>query len=400
MATLRISNSIRLILSIFRLYAGIEEGFGESILQILEDQYPDQFIDMDPARLGHKLMGIARRQTQGNDSDAMDAIQDLLTYLSTGPRFKRDDKGKTIVDPTTGKMEETEESKPWDFTKDSDTWQEALVKIYSNLKSTAMSKSMGKMRKTKQERSIDEAFGRKTDDGGHEDAMNRIPDNTETMLSKALDDKTAIKEFIELIDEHLPDLRTSLSSDALKLFTLIFDDGVGDFSSNIKENMGQASALKEQYPDLYEKNIKRWSGFVGDLRRKLIDEIWNYIETEMSYKDYVRLRDQFFGDTAPTAVRLLEKKKIKEKAKYQRMLDENKISRLKAKMIENSGKLTVKDQKVYDRLSKRLEDSGINVDEIEADESAGAKSRGTKKYEENLDQLIASTAHNKLAYYF
>ncbi|HED37908.1 MAG TPA: hypothetical protein ENI76_06660, partial [Ignavibacteria bacterium] len=269
MATLRISNSIRLILSIFRLYAGIEEGFGESILQILEDQYPDQFIDMDPARLGHKLMGIARRQTQGNDSDAMDAIQDLLTYLSTGPRFKRDDKGKTIVDPTTGKMEETEESKPWDFTKDSDTWQEALVKIYSNLKSTAMSKSMGKMRKTKQERSIDEAFGRKTDDGGHEDAMNRIPDNTETMLSKALDDKTAIKEFIELIDEHLPDLRTSLSSDALKLFTLIFDDGVGDFSSNIKENMGQASALKEQYPDLYEKNIKRWSGFVGDLRRKL-----------------------------------------------------------------------------------------------------------------------------------
>ncbi|HEY8094510.1 MAG TPA: hypothetical protein VIE65_00255, partial [Methylobacter sp.] len=71
----------------FRLYAGIESDFGKAILDILRKQYPDQEITESPAAVGNKLMAIARKQLQNSDQDAMDAIQDLLTYLTTGSKF-------------------------------------------------------------------------------------------------------------------------------------------------------------------------------------------------------------------------------------------------------------------------------------------------------------------------
>ena len=363
-----------MILAMFRLYADIETDFGKGILEILKRQYPDQDVNANPAQVGHKMMNIARKQLQGNDTESMDAIQDLLTYLATGSKHETDERGVIQRDEDGQPIERTE-PKPWDFAKDWDTWEKALNAIYSNLKSTAMSRSMGGFKRKKKERGIEEAFGRRTDEGKFEDAEARIPTGDETMLGKALDDKAALSEFYGVIDEHIDDLKAFLSEDARKLFELIFEDEVGDFGSDVKANMGQASALKEKHPDLFEKNAKRWSGFVGDLRKKLLSEIWDYIEAEMSHKDYARLREQFFSEVDPSAVRKMEKKKEEDKTSYMRMLDENKIARLKAKK-ESGGELSAKDQKDFDRLEKRLKDQGVDVDAIQADASAGA---GRKK---------------------
>lgn len=384
MATNRIASSVRLVLAMFRIYADIETDFGKGILEILKRQYPDQDVDADPAQVGHKMMNIARKQLQGNDTEAMDAIQDLLTYLATGSKHETDERGVIKRDDDGQPIERTE-PKPWNFAKDWDTWNEALNAIYSNLKSTAMSRSMGGFSRKKKERGIDEAFGRRTDEGKFEDAESRIPTSDDTALGQALDDKSALKEFYTLIDEHIGDLKSSLSENTRKLFELIFEDEVGDFGSDVKANMGQASALKDKHPDLYEKNAKRWSGFVGDLRKKLLSEIWEYIENEMSHKDYARLREQFFSEVDPSAVRRMEKKKEEDKASYQKMLDENKISRLKAKA--ESGELSAKDQKDFERLEKRLKEQGVDVDAIPADASAGA---GRKKKKDDDVQQVAS----------
>lgn len=392
MAQLRIANSVRLILAMFQLYADIETGFGQAILNILKKNYPDQDIDASASQIGHKMMAIARRQLQGNDDAAMDSIQNYLTYIAVGSKNETDDEGNIVKDEEGNPVERTT-PKPFDFAKHFDTWKAALNAIYSNVKRNAMGRSMNKTKRNKKEKGIDDSFGRKTEDGKAEDGESRIPTDEDTALGKALDDKAALKEFYDVLDEHIPDLKAFLSPNAAKLFDLIFEDNIGDFGSDVKANMNQATALKEKYPELYEENQKRWSGFVGDLRKKLLKEIWDYIETEMSNKDYARIREQFFSEADPSAVRKIEKQKGDDKTAYQKMLDENKVSRLKAK-LEADGSLSKKDQGDLDRLSKRLKEQGVDVDAIKADADAGAagakKKKKEKKQKEKEQQQISS----------
>ncbi len=357
----RTAGSFRLIVAMWRLYAGIETDFGRAVIDILKKQYPDQDVSEHPGTVGNKLMAIARKQLQNNESDAMDSIQELLTYLTTGSKFEQGEDGRV----------ERKTAKPWDFAKDFKTWQEALRAIYSNLRTNAMGRSVSKSKKKKRERSVDDAFGVRGEGGGDPDGgEGRMPTDPESGLGKALDDKAAVKSFLDVIDDHVADLRSFLSEDSRKLFDLIFDDEVGSFSSDIKENMGQASALKEKHPDLFEKNAKRWSGFVGDLRKKLLADIWNYIETEMSNKDFARLREQFFSDADPSAVRKIEREKVKGKEDYQKGLDERKLSRLKSK--KDSEGLSPQEQKDFDRLSKRLSEQGVDVDSVPAGKAASS----------------------------
>lgn len=63
----------------------------------------------------------------------------------------------------------------------------------------------------------------------------------------------------------------------------------GDRSGNpVKENMGQSTALKERRPDLFKKNEKRWSGFVGDLRKKLLAKLEDYIMGSKPLREEMR----------------------------------------------------------------------------------------------------------------
>jgi hypothetical protein len=338
-----IAPSIRLILAMFRLYADVNTGIGKGLIDILKRSYPGENINLDPQAIGAKLMNIAKKQVQQDETRAQDVIQDFFTYLV---------------------------SKNWDFKKDFPKWQDALDVVYTNVRRRAISESMGSSRKKKRERGVDDAYGQRPEGGGTpEGGEARMPTDPESSLGKALDDKAAVKEFIDLIDEHVNDLKGTLSQDSRALFDLVFEDNIGSFGSDIKENMGQASALKEKYPDLYKKHEKRWSGFVGDLRKKLLDEIWKYIDEYMEPAAYDQLKETFFGDADPSAVRRMEKKKVQDKLDYQRGIDERKVARFKWK--EEKGSLTPAEKKSYDSLAKKLKKDGVNVDVIKAEENPG-----------------------------
>jgi hypothetical protein len=352
-----IAPSIRLLLAMFRLYADVNTGIGKGLLEVLKKSYPGEKIDLDPQAVGAKLMNIAKKQVQQDETRAQDVIQDFLTYLV---------------------------SKNWDFKKDFPKWQDALDAIYTNVRRRAISESMGKTRQKKREKGVDEAYGQRPEGGGSpEGGEGRMPTDPESALGKALDDKAAVKEFIDLIDEHVNDLKATLSPETRALFDLIFEDNIGSFGSDIKENMGQASALKDKHPELYKKHEKRWSGFVGDLRKKLLDEIWKYLDEYMEPAAYDQLKETFFGDVDPSAMRRMEKKKVQDKLDYQRGIDERKVARFKWK--EEQGTLTPSEKKSYDSLAKKLKKEGVNVDAIKAEENPGkGKAEGGEEGESQV----------------
>jgi len=414
---IHIANSVRLILAMFRLYADIETDFGKAALVLLKRAYPDQKIDADPAQVGHKMMNIARKQLQYNDTDAMDAIQEYLAYVSTGSKFETDEEGnrakfkvdeegnpvldeegKPIPDPE-GEYISRVTPDPFDFAAGAETWQEALGNMYSNLRRKGITRSMKKIERGQKERGIDEAFGRRTDEGGAEGGAERMPTSEETLLGKSLDDAAALKEFYTLIDEHIPDLKASMSEDVRAFFELVFDHNIGGFGSDIKENMGQATEFKEKFPEVYQRFLDKWEGkvkniglkwssYVGDLRKKVLKEIWDYIETEMSNKDYLRLKDQFFSDVDPSAMRRQERQKGEEKGAYQQMRDENSLARLKAK-LEKDGKLSDSDQQKFNRIKEKLEKQGVDVEAIKADPHAGAAGAREKREEEGTSSMAS-----------
>lgn len=345
----KLAPSIRLVMAMFSLIAGMEENWGKAFKKVLMDQYPaakgEIQQSLNDSQLGHKLLSIALKQNQYDHDRAADSIQDLLRYWT--------------------------ESK-FDFTKASPTWEDALDNMFSNLRLRAMTRSQQNVKRKKREKSVDDAFGKRGEEGGApEGGEGRMPTPDDSPIGQALDDKAGVKEFIDLIDEHIPDLKASLPEDERKLFELVFDDGIGSFGSDVKENMSQATALKEKYPDLYTKNQKRWSGFVGDLRKKLLESIWKYIDSHLSQQEYNALKETFFADVDPAFVRRKEKEKTGDKADYQQGIDERKLS--KWKWMDEQGSLDDKNKKSYENLKKKLQGQGVDVDAIPAQENPQAK---------------------------
>lgn len=346
----------------FKLSADIATGFGQAVLDILKKQYPDQTIDVTPGSVGGKLLAIARKQNQGDDSRAMDAVQDFLTYISIGGQYEVSENG-TRTKRTT--------PKPWDFKKDFGTWQEALQAIYSNVRRRSMDKSMDNSKRRKREKSVDDAFGKRGEDGGAADGGEaRMPTPEENALSKALDEKAASKEFMDLIGDLVPDMMADLPTAERVLFELIYKDEVGGFGSDIKDNMGQATAFKEKLESgseeekaIAEKNAKRWSGFVSDTRRKLLTSIQSFIENTMPQEEYDILYDTFFSDTSNRHLDKVEKEKTEGKQDYQMGLDKRKYGREKWK--ENNGLLDDKAKSSLRNLEKKLKGAGVDLSSIE-----------------------------------
>lgn len=356
-----------------RLYAGIESNFGKAVLDILRKQYPGQEITETAGSIGAKLMSIARKQLQGNDTNSEEAIQNFLTYITTGSThetdergvIKRDEDGEPIM-RTTGK--------PWDFAKDFDNWNDALRAMFNNLRTTAMSGSMGNSRRKKNERSVDDAFGTRDEDGGAKgNGEGRMPTPVDTELGKALDDHAAAKEFFDAIQDWLPELEKTLSPEEKIIFDSIMEDDTGSFGSDIKENMGHASLLKaifqEKLPEVYAKHEKRWSGYVGDTKKKLLKKITDFAEEELPESVYDTLYDMHGAD--PRESEKIENKKLQDKDDYQRGIDERKVARLKARAEADPG-LSPKDEEELARLTKKLDGMGVDVDAIKPDANAGA----------------------------
>lgn len=359
------------------LQAGFESDAGRYILDILRKQYPGQDITETAGSIGAKLMSIARKQLQGHDSDSQDAIQKFLQYISTGSQHETDARG-VIKRDAEGEPVMRSTGKPWDFAKDFDTWDKALKAMFNNLRTTAMSGSMGKSRRKKNERSVDDAFGTRDEDGGAKgNGEGRMPTPVDTELGKALDDHAAAKEFFDAIADWLPKLEKTLTPEEKIVFDSIMDDDIGSFGSDIKENMGHATFLKDKFqtqlPAVYQKHAGRWSGFVGDTKKKLQKKITDFAEEELPESVYDTLYDTHGAD--PRESEKLESKKSQEKDDYQRGIDERKVARLKAKADGDSG-LSSGDEAELARLTKKLEGIGVDVDAIKPDADAGA---GKKK---------------------
>jgi hypothetical protein len=380
----------------FRIYADIQTDFGKALIDIIKKSFPGQEVSTPAGTVGHKLMAIARGQLQNNDAAAMDAIQDLLTYLSIGSQYETVD-GKIQMDEN-GQKIRRKDPKTWDFAKDFKTPDEALTAVYRNLKTTAINNSKKKTKLDKAERSIDQAYGTRDEGGGApSDGEGKMPTPDENSLSKALDDRASLVEFFNVLDDIIPDLRETLSPEEDALFGLIYDDEVGTFGSDIKDNMGQATEFQKKLeaggPDLkaiYEKNAKRWSGFVGDTRKKLLSKIQDFVENDLNQKQVDALHDMFFSDTTQKDVRKLEKEKEGSKADYQKGIDLRKLLKFRDSK-EPSDKEKASAKTLEEKLVKQLGGQDELEKALEAESKAGKK-KPAKEAPSAMDAVAAAVA--------
>lgn len=383
--------------------ADAQADIGKAVFNLLKQQFPGKEINTSPSEIGRKLIYIARNQLQKNPEDALDSVMDFLAYLTTGPKNETDEEGNVVYEEDehgnrTPKRRVT--PKPWNFTRDFDDPNEALKAIYTNLKHRSMDKSKAKMKRKKQEQSVDDAFGTRGEGGGDkEGGEGRTPTPDSSSLGKALDDKAAIREFIEVIDKHIDDLKNSLTPEQRALFDLVFEDEVGSFGSDVKENMGQATAFKDKLTGpgatdemkaIYEKNAKRWSGFVSDTRKKLLESIHDFIENQLPQADIDVLWSEFFSDTTPESIARKEKEGLKGKEQYQTDIDKRKLGRLKWKK-ENGETLDAKEEKEYKRLVDKLKKLGVDEKDVPS-LNPEAKGKKLQKKSANVVEIAARVA--------
>jgi hypothetical protein len=398
----RISASIRLLFAMFSLKASIEENYGRGLKDLFKNMFPDQAGEiesqMSASAVGQKLMGIVLKQVQYDHTRAEDVLADFFQYLLGG---------KQKIDPGTG---DVISPTPYDYSKNFDHWDDALDALYANLRNRAMSESMGYFKKKKQTKTIDQAYGQRGEDGGAASGgEGRIPTSDETALGKSLDDHAALKHFIDLMDQYVADLRDELPSDQKSLFDLIFEDNIGTFGSNIKDNMKQADFFADKRPDLHALHAKRWSGYVGDLRKKLLKSILDFVDESMTGEEMDAFYDAFFSGTDLDIKKQEEKEKAKADSRldYQQGIDERKIA--KFKWYEQNDKIpeeflkggkseeeaSEKFKKVYDNLLKKLKNQNVDVDSIPAIEDPD-----DKKWELHTKKKHAASSIDEWNYAF
>lgn len=389
---IRISASTRLILAMFRLIAGVEENIGQAIIDIIKEQYPDQDVDVGgPSTVGRRAINIAKKELRGDYENALDAVQDYLAYvysrsepLTIGEKFADPARGLNAMLSNIRKraMSRSFQVSGKSLTKDERSEVELLQeKVEDGSITEKEMKRLDSLQNRagrKQTKSLDQAFGKRSETsdspaGGE----GQIPTGEDNPLGRALDDQAALKRFMDVMDENIPFLMDEFTDEEKALFDLVWRDGEGGFSSDISENMNQASALAEKHPDIYERNKKRWSGFVNGLRKKVLSKIESFIEEQLSGSEYDAIYEMFFSDTSPKEVEKKELEKLGEKEAYQRGIDERKIATFKA--MEESGELSEKDRKSFENLKKKLSDQGVDVDAIQADFAELEKKKKAKE---------------------
>ena len=382
-SNIRIAKSIRLILAVFHLIAQIEHQFGRAILDILKRQYPDADIDADPKQVGMKAMNVALKQVQRDRDLAMDVLQEFLTYIAVGGVYEQNEGGEYARDKE-GNLIPRKTPKPFDFTKGSPTWKDALGNIYSNIRRRAIGRSKKKfdVLQKGQERSVEEAFGKRPEGGGApEGGEGAIPADIGDMGGgsspvkywSSQEEKLAYKQLLETLDLIADDLRDSLPFDQRVLFDLIYEDGAGTFRSDaesIKLNMGQGTIFKEKLegiasgdgPDadkaaaILKEKAKRWSGYVGTLRNALLKSMDNFFKNELTDYEYDALSSIFFDEpgTKQNVEETTEKLEFAGVEK-QRELDERKYGRYLYKLRENPSSIPAKEKKQMDKLKDKLD---------------------------------------------
>lgn len=218
---------------------------GFAAIEILKKRFPKEELGISPQKAGEQLRYMAYKGGRKSNEDQEDIIQRALEYW--------------ISAPTAG-------------TKIRESWSFLLnhVKMRSITQSQADRKNRHRFRPEQE-------------DDEEDQTQSGAPD---------LDNVVGIKDFLEDLDDEIVDLEGKLTKDEKALFDLIFRDGVGAFSPGVKDNMSQSTALKEKHPEMFERNKMRWSGFVGDLRKKLLKKIESFLLEDASPTLRQRLREE------------------------------------------------------------------------------------------------------------
>lgn len=260
---------------------------GRAARELLEPLFPGDVIPGTDAAIGARLMSAARKAGLRSTDDAEDAIMSTITYLLG----KDGGEGETPFDKA-------------------DTPAAALNILVSYVFKRAKGESMKGARKRRWQEPLEDAEVEPEGDSGPEGQGEEPAYLDSGALS--LDDQTAVNMFAEDFKGDMPLMLKTLSPDERSMFEVIFEDGDGDFrpgapeksakrglpppekgdrgkkGNPVKENMGQSTALKERRPDLFKKHEKRWSGFVGDLRKKLMDKLEDYIMGSRPLREEMR----------------------------------------------------------------------------------------------------------------
>jgi hypothetical protein len=267
-------------------------------------------------------------------------------------------------------------------------------------------------RKNVRDKSLDEAFGKRGEEGGAaEGGLLRMPQSAkpEDTMGMPIDEMAAKKSFLESLDRLVPDMRRNLPLTTEKLpaqrflFDFIFEeDGSGTFMPDVKANMGQASAFRDyleeismrQGPNAQEAKAildrygKRWSGFVGDTRLRLMKSIQDFIEEYSTEEEYEQLWKEFFSDVTPRSVEKLKEGKESEVMKYQRGLDLRKILRMEER--DKLGMLKPKDKADLTKLRKKVTEE-INDEVVEKTKQANAKhQKDLEKFSKERDAYLTN----------
>lgn len=288
---------------------------GAAARSVLEQRFPGEKLNLTDEKIGEILTKSAYRGGAKDVHDQADAVMSTIERIL--------EKG---------------------YLSDAEDVQEAFGFMTHQVRQRG--RDAMKKRQTWKKR-IDPDLETSDSDAGDDSA---IPSDEPGMPDLA--DQASVKSFLEVIDEHVPDLMDSLPPDEASLFKVIFEEGIGAFTSGIDENMNQSTALKELDPELYERNKKRWSGFVGDLRKRLLQSIWKYLDEEMSNKDYLRIKDEFFSDADPDAVRKQERKKEQGKVDEKLGRDLLKYRELSRKQYGEG--LSPAEEKAFAALEEKL----------------------------------------------
>lgn len=321
-----------------------------------------------------------------NDKNRLEALKKTLVTQNVDvskmvPTRLRDKNGVTPEDLYADMLWRENQAKSRQWTENDENELEALEKTLVTQKVDVNKIVPTKLRrKNVRDKSIDEAFGKRGEEGGApEGGAARIPQENTSPGGMALDDRAAKKSFLEALDKILPDLKRELpltDQDKLPaqrfLFNFIFEENVGTFMPDIKANMGQASEFHDYLADIAKgvgPNAKearaildrygnRWSGFVGDTRKRLMNSIREFVEKYLPEDEYEQLWNEFFSDITPARIERFEEKQILESMRVQREKDLRKMLRFqereKLNMLDGKEKADFK--KLRQRVIKEIND--------------------------------------------
>jgi hypothetical protein len=264
-------------------------------------------------------------------------------------------------------------------------------------------------RKNTRDKTLDEAFGKRDEGGSPSGGLERMPVSPESSMGMPSDERAAKKSFMEVLDEVVPDLQNELNQPEYRtvdrtpdfpvglpaqrfLFEYIMsEEGTGSFLPDIKANMGQASEFRDwleeratrpgpngkEAREVLKRYAKRWSGFVGDTRLKLMKSVQSFMEDALPEQEYEQLWNEFFSDTTPRQVEKLKERRDLEAVRYQRGRDLRALIR----MMESSklGLLSTKEQSDMTKLKQKI---GREIE----DEMTDAVVSAQNKYKKDMEQ--------------